>query len=107
MSKRIVLAVAAGVVAGATVIGVPTFAFATASDSGDSAGRGTSGSQMTSTMTDPAFVNSAKQLMSTMMSDPHLQQQMRSMMGGISGTGGAPGGMLGGSPSGQTGSGTP
>ncbi len=84
MNKRIVLALAAGVIAGATVVGVPAFAYATADSSG-----GTSTSDMSSMMDDPAFRDSAKAFMEDMMSDPELKQQMQSMMGGMDGMGGS------------------
>ncbi len=90
MSKRTIMAVAAGVVAGVTVVGVPALAYA-----GNDSGGGMSGSDMGSMMEDPAFLQKAKTFMSEMMSDPALQEQMRSMMGGmgdISGMGGMAGG---------------
>lgn len=112
MSKRIVLAVAGGVVAGATVIGVPAFAYATTGDSGSSNSSssdstGMTGSQMSSMMNDPAFVDSAKQFMSKMMSDTQLQQQMRSVMGDMGDMGNASGGMMGDSSSGKAAPSTP
>jgi long-subunit fatty acid transport protein len=76
MTRRSIVTLAAGVLAGAAIVGVPTFALAD-SDSGG----GTSGSDMAAVMDDPAFVDRMKTLMSEMMSDPELQEQMRSMMG--------------------------
>lgn len=76
MNKRIALALASGVVAGATVVGVPAFAYATSDSDG-----GTSAPDMSSMMSDPEFRDSAKAFMSEMMSDPQLREQMRSMMG--------------------------
>ena len=80
MTKRMIMAVAAGVVAGATVVGVPVLAYA----GGDSAG-GAPASDMGSMMEDPAFRENAKAFMSEMMSDPALREQMRSMMGDMGG----------------------
>ena len=77
MRKRMIMAVAAGVVAGATVVGVPALAYA----GGDSPGGGVSGADMGSMMEDPALLERAKAFMSEMMSDPTLQEEMRSMMG--------------------------
>lgn len=75
MNKRVIVALTAGVVAGATVVGVPAFAYASSeSDSG------VTGPDMSSMMEDPAFLERAKAFMSEMMSDPELQEQMRSMM---------------------------
>ncbi|CCH87038.1 conserved exported protein of unknown function [Modestobacter italicus] len=89
MRKRTIMAVAAGVVAGATVVGVPTLAYA-----GDDSGGGMSGSDMGSMMEDPAFLEQAKTFMSEMMSDPTLREQMRSMMDGMGDMSGM-GGMAG------------
>lgn len=80
MSKRMIMAVAAGVVAGATVVGVPALAYA-----GGDATAGIRGADMGSMMEDPAFLENAKAFMSEMMSDPSLQEQMRSMMGDMGG----------------------
>lgn len=78
MSKRMIMAVAAGVAAGATVVGVPALAYA-----GGDATAGVRGADMGSMMEDPAFLENAKAVMSEMMSDPALQEQMRSMMGNM------------------------
>ena len=105
MSKGTIVAVAAGVIAGATVVGVPAWAYAGA----DSA-TGTNGSQMSSMMDDPAFFDRMKAAMSEMMSDPQMQEQMRSMMDGMEGMGGmSDGGMghMGNAPEGQNDPGTP
>lgn len=80
MSKRSIGMLAAGLVAGATLVGVPTFAFAE-SDTSTS----TSGSDMSTVMNDPAFIGRMKEVMSEMMSDEKLQEQMRSMMGDMGG----------------------
>ena len=80
MSKRSIGMLAAGLVAGATLVGVPTFAFADSDTS-----TGTSGSDMSTVMNDPAFVERMKEVMSEMMSDEKLQEQMRSMMGDMGG----------------------
>lgn len=90
MRKRTIMAVAAGVVAGATVVGVPALAYA-----GSDAGGGVSGSDMGSMMEDPAFLQKARTFMSEMMSDPTLQEQMRSMMGGMGDDMSGMGGMAG------------
>ena len=76
MTRRSIMTLAAGALAGAAIVGVPTFALA---DS-ESAGR-TSDSDMAAVMDDPAFVDRMKTVMSEMMSDPQLREQMRSMMG--------------------------
>jgi hypothetical protein len=88
LTKRTVLAVAAGVVAGATVVGVPAFAYA-------DAGNGPADSRMESVMDDPAFFDRMKDSMTEMMSDPQMQDQMRTMMEDMSSMGGM-GGMHGG-----------
>ena len=80
MSKPTIVAVAAGVVAGAIVVGVPALAYA----GSDSAGA-TNGSDMSSMMEDPAFREDAKAFMSEMMSDPNLREQMRDIMGDMGG----------------------
>ena len=77
MNKRSIVTLAAGVVVGGTLIGVP--AAALASSDSDTSG---SGSDMSSMMDDPAFFDRMKALMSDMMSDPQMQEQMRSMMEG-------------------------
>ena len=60
----------------------------------NSGGGGMSGSDMGSMMEDPAFLQRAKTFMSEMMSDPTLQEQMRSMMGDMGDMSGM-GGMAG------------
>ena len=80
MSKQTIMAVVAGVVAGATVVGVPALAYAGSDSTGS-----TSGSDMSSMMEDPALLENAKALMSEMMSDPTLREQMRSIMGDMGG----------------------
>ena len=89
MSKRTIMAVAAGVVAGATVVGVPALAYAGSDSVSDM-----SGSEMGSMMEDPAFLEKAKTFMSEMMSDPALMEQMRAMMGDMGDMSGM-GGMTG------------
>jgi hypothetical protein len=73
LTKRTVLAVAVGVVAGATVVGVPAFAYA---DAGNGAGH----SHMESVMDDPAFFDRMTDAMTGMMSDPQMRDHMRTMM---------------------------
>lgn len=95
MNKRSIVTLAAGVVVGGTLIGVP--AAAVASSDSDTSG---SGSDMSSMMDDPAFSDRMKALMSDMMSDPQLREQMRSMMEGMGdmsgeGMGGMSGGDMG------------
>ena len=75
MSKRTIIAVATGVIAGATVVGVPAFAYA------DAASGAEADSRMESVMDDPAFFDRMKDFMSEMMSDPQMQEQMREHMG--------------------------
>jgi len=86
MTRRSIVTLAAGVFAGAAIVGVPTFALADSESGG-----GTSGSEMAAVMDDPAFVDRMKTLMSEMMSDSELQQQMRSMMGDMGHMGGMSG----------------
>lgn len=79
MNKRTIMAVAAGVVAGATLMGVPAFALADArTDTGTA-------SDMTAVMEDPEFVERMAAVMSEVMSDEELQGQMRSMMSNMGG----------------------
>ncbi|MCF6735865.1 hypothetical protein [Blastococcus sp. KM273129] len=75
MSKRTIIAVATGVIAGATVVGVPAFAYADAASE-----TGTADSHMESVMEDPAFYDRMMAAMSDMMSDPQMQEQMRDHM---------------------------
>jgi hypothetical protein len=75
MTKRTLLAVAAGVLAGATVVGVPAFALADAPSD-----PGTAGSHMGSMMDDPEFFDRMGVFMSEMMSDEQMREQMRDMM---------------------------
>lgn len=95
MSKRMIMAVAAGVVAGATVIGVPVAAFAAGDSPSGTSGSSAAPSQMSAMMNDPTAYNQAKAFMSKMMSDPQLVQQMRSMMSGVNGMGNMGVGMSG------------
>jgi hypothetical protein len=76
MNKRTIMAVATGVLAGATVVGVPAFAYADAASGTEAAH-----SHMESVMDDPAFFDRMKAAMSDMMSDPQMQEQMREHMG--------------------------
>ena len=78
MSKRTIAALATGVIAGATVVGVPALAYA-----GADSGTGAAGSDMGSMMDDPAVFDRMKAFMSEMMSDPQMQERMRSMMDGM------------------------
>lgn len=76
MNKQTIVAVAVGVVAGATVVGVPALAYADAASGTEAAD-----SHMESVMDDPAFFDRMKDSMSEMMSDPQMQEQMRDHMG--------------------------
>lgn len=100
MSKRSIGMLAAGLVAGATLVGVPTFALADSD-----ASTGTSGSDMSTVMNDPAFVERMKEVMSEMMSDEKLQEQMRSMMGDMGGMSNGNMGDMGGMSKGDMGQG--
>ena len=102
MSKRTIVAVAAGVIAGATVVGVPAWAYAGADSATDAAG-----SQMSSMMDDPAFFDRMKAAMSEMMGDPQMQEQMRSMMDGMGAVSDGRMGHMGNAPEGQNDPGTP
>lgn len=103
MNKRSIVTLAAGVVVGGTLIGVPAVALA-----GSGSNTSGSGSNMSSMMDDPAFFNRMKTLMSDMMSDPQLQKQMRSTMDGMGGMSGAGmGSHMGGTTAGPQGPGTP
>lgn len=100
MNKRTIMGVAAGVVAGATLMGVSTSALAD-----PPADPGPAGSDMAAVMEDPDFADRMVAVMSEMMSDEKLQDQMRSMMSEMGGMSGAdhmsggdvegPGGMSG------------
>jgi hypothetical protein len=92
MNKRSIVTLAAGVVVGGAIIGIP--AAALASSDSDTSG---AGSDMGTMMNDPAFFEGMKTLMSDMMSDSQMQEQMRSLMEGMGGmSGGDMGGMSGG-----------
>lgn len=69
MSLRAIGQVGAGVIAGAVLVGVPTWALANDSDPGSSSG--------SSQAMSPA---ACQQVMTTMMNDPALRRQMASMM---------------------------
>ncbi len=75
--KRTVANVAVGMVAGAALVGVPTYAVAGQDD--DPSGHRSEMGQM---MSDPDLREGMKSMMSEMMSDPELRRQMRSMMSG-------------------------
>ncbi|TFV79391.1 hypothetical protein E4P39_01755 [Blastococcus sp. CT_GayMR19] len=102
MSKRSIVAVAAGVIAGATVVGVPALAYA-----GADAGAGPAGSDMGSMMDDPAHIDRMKAFMSERMSDPQMQEQMRSMMDGMGDMSDEGMGHMGDAPDGQSDPGNP
>jgi hypothetical protein len=82
VSKRTIIAVATGVIAGAAVVGVPASAYAHAAPGNEAAG-----SHMGSVMDDPAFFDRMRASMSHMMSDPQMREQMqdhmRTMMEGM------------------------
>ncbi len=82
MNKRITALVAGGVLAGASLLGVPAYALANQSDATPSGAAASSNDirQMGAAMSDPQFQNQMKSFMSEMMSDPQLRQQMVSMM---------------------------
>lgn len=84
MNKRMIMGVAAGVVAGATLMGVPTLALADRPTD-----PGPAGSDMAAVMEDPDFADRMAAVMSEMMSDEKLQDQMRSMMSEMGGMSGA------------------
>jgi len=81
MAKRMTATVAASVVAGAALVGVPGLALASQTNDTER-----QSSKMGAMMSDPQFRKQMKSLMSEMMSDPRLKQQMRSMMAGMGGT---------------------
>jgi tRNA-dihydrouridine synthase len=76
--KRMAATAAAGVLAGAALVGVPSLALANQSEAGS--GQGSEVGQM---MSDPEFRDEMTRMMSEMMADPELQGQMRSMMSGM------------------------
>ncbi len=73
--KRTVAKVAVGVVAGAVLVGAPTYAVASQEDSSHQ-----HSSSMGEMMPDPEMRTEMKSFMSDMMSDPEHRRQMRSMM---------------------------
>lgn len=75
MAVRSIAQVMAGVVAGAVLVGVPTWAFA--SDPDDSA---SPSSDMTGMMSSPGSPSQMMGSMSKVMDDPAMREQMRSMM---------------------------
>ncbi len=76
MAYSSIAQVAAGMVAGAVLVGVPTWAVASGQD--DSPG---SPSDMSSMMGDSH--SQMMDAMSTMMKDPEMREQMRSMMSDV------------------------
>lgn len=86
MNNRTIIAVATGVIAGATVVGVPALAYADPVSGADTA---SSDGPMESVMDDPAFYDRMMAAMSELMSDPEMQERMRdhmsSMMEGMDG----------------------
>jgi len=75
MVVRSMVQVVAGVVAGAVLVGVPTWAVAGQQDDGPS-----SGSDMTAMMSSPESQDQMMGSMSKMMDDPEMRKQMRSLM---------------------------
>ena len=75
--RRTVAKVAVGVVAGAVLVGAPTYAVASQEDSSSSHRHSSS---MGEVMSDPEMRKEMKSFMSDMMSDPEHRRQMRSMM---------------------------
>ena len=83
MAFRSIAQVAVGVVAGAVLVGVPTWAVASQQD--DSPG---SPSDMSSMMGDShmqMMMDEMSDEMSAMMKDPEMREQMRSMMSDLTG----------------------
>ncbi len=74
MAVRSKVQVVAGVVAGALLVGVPTWATAGEDDSPSSS------SDMTATMSSPESQHQMMGSMSKMMDDPEIRKQMRSLM---------------------------
>lgn len=75
MAARSIVQVAAGVVAGAALVGIPTWAVASQPD--DASG---SRSDMAQMMSSSQSHRHMMDSMSTMMDDPQMREQMRSMM---------------------------
>lgn len=73
--RRTVANVAVGMVAGAMLVGVPTYAVASQDDSSHR-----HSDHMGKMMSDPEMRKEMKSFMSDMMSDRELRKQMRSMM---------------------------
>lgn len=98
MTKRSIGMLAAGLVAGATLVGVPTFAFASSDQGTESPSSGTNsdlGSKMGTLMNDDTFIKQMTDMMSKVMSDKQLQDQMGSIMGGMGDMSGGMGSMDG------------
>lgn len=75
MTVRSIVQVVAGVVAGAVLVGVPTWAAAGQHDDSPS-----SSSDMTAMMSSPESQHQMMGSMSKMMDDPEMRKQMRSLM---------------------------
>lgn len=75
MAVRSIVQVVAGVVAGAVLVGVPTWAAAGQHDDSPS-----SSSDMTAMMSSPESQHQLMGSMSKMMDDPEIRKQMRSLM---------------------------
>lgn len=95
MTVRSIVQVVAGAVAGAALVGIPTWAAAGQQDDTSSS---SSSSDMTAMMDSPESQDQMMDSMSQMMRDPEMLKQMRSMMsdamgemsgmeGGVSGHG--------------------
>lgn len=75
MAVRSIVQIVAGVVAGAALVGVPTWAAAGQQDDSPS-----SSSDMTAMMSSPESQQQMMGSMSAMMDDPEIRKQMRSLM---------------------------
>ena len=75
MAVRSIVQIVAGVVAGAALVGVPTWAAAGQQDDSPS-----SSSDMTAMMSSPESQHQMMASMSKMMDDPEIRKQMRSLM---------------------------
>lgn len=80
MAIRSLAQVTAGVLAGAALVGIPTWAFAGQNDTAPP-----SQSDMSSMMTSKQSQEQMVDSMSTMMDDPKMRKQMRSIMSGAMG----------------------
>ena len=88
MAIRSLAQVTAGVLAGAALVGIPTWATASQNDTAPP-----SPSDMSSMMTSKESQEQMVDSMSTMMDDPTMRKQMRSIMSGAMGDMSGMGGM--------------